>query len=158
MIFEPVATAITIVLIAVILTVYASVLKRNGWIGKPSLDTRLEVRTRSSSPELRTQISVAPAKDIKVKTEKQKQEPKISDTNTPSSKPKDEFTATQRKNTENPDFSQINRPEGCNHHFGYLATLPRGTNTPDECYSCTDLINCYKKKLKTPNPARAVLV
>jgi hypothetical protein len=36
-------------------------------------------------------------------------------------------------------------PEGCNHYFGYLWTLPKGTSTPDECYCCTKLIDCYKE-------------
>jgi hypothetical protein len=144
MIFEPVTTAITIVLIAVILTVYASVLKRNGWIGKPVLQTGTTRVILPTPVELKTQHSDASTKATKVKTEKQKQEPKISNTDTPGAKPKED-TETQRKNTEKTDLSQINRPEGCSHHFGYLATLPKGTNTPDECYSCTDLINCYKK-------------
>jgi hypothetical protein len=145
MVFEPVATAITIVSIAVILTAYASVLKRNGWIGKPFLETGLEVKTRPSMIELKTQHSDYPAKDAKIISKKQTQEQKISNTDTTDTKPKDKDTTTQRKNTEKTDIQQINRPEGCNHYFGYLATLPKGTNTPDECYSCTDLINCYKK-------------
>ena len=153
MIFEPVATAITIVLIAVILTVYASVPKRNGWIGKPILQTGITRVILPALVELKTQHSDASTKATKVKTEKQKQEPKISSTDTPGTKPKDEDAATQRSYPEKTDLSQINRPEGCNHHFGYLATLPKGTNTPDECYSCTDLINCYKKT-KNPKPCK----
>jgi hypothetical protein len=144
MIFEPVATAITIVLIAVILTVYASVLKRNGWIGKPVLQADTTSIIHPIPVELKTQHSDVSTKATKVKTEKQKQEPKISKNESIETKPKED-TGTQRKITEKKDLSEINRPEGCSHHFGYLATLPKGTNTPDECYSCTDLINCYKK-------------
>ncbi|MGD0449876.1 MAG: hypothetical protein ABSA79_02330 [Candidatus Bathyarchaeia archaeon] len=46
------------------------------------------------------------------------------------------------KQTEND--KRKDRPEGCNHHFGYLATLPKNTGTPDECYSCPKLIDCFK--------------
>lgn len=47
------------------------------------------------------------------------------------------------KQTENDKGK--NRPEGCNHHFGYLATLPKGAATPDECYLCPKLIDCSNK-------------
>jgi len=43
------------------------------------------------------------------------------------------------------DASKKNRPYGCNHYFGYLWTVPKGTKTPDECYSCARLIECYKE-------------
>jgi hypothetical protein len=33
-------------------------------------------------------------------------------------------------------------PTGCIHYFGYLASLPKGTITPDECYSCSKLLEC----------------
>jgi len=36
-------------------------------------------------------------------------------------------------------------PEGCRNYFGYLWTLPKGTVTPDECYACARLIDCYKE-------------
>ena len=36
-------------------------------------------------------------------------------------------------------------PEGCNHYFGYLWSLPKGTATPDECYCCLKLIDCFKE-------------
>ncbi len=141
---NPISTAITIVSIAIILTVYASVLKRNGWIGKSTLETSLEVKTSPSQLYIKTRHCDAPKKVPKI-SKKQKQEPKISNNDTPHTKPNDKVTTTQRKTPEKIDGPQINRPEGCSHHFGYLATLPKGTNTPDECYSCTDLINCYKK-------------
>jgi hypothetical protein len=43
------------------------------------------------------------------------------------------------------DDSKKDRPAGCNHYFRYLGTLSKGTKTPDECYSCSSLIECYKK-------------
>jgi DNA-directed RNA polymerase subunit RPC12/RpoP len=43
------------------------------------------------------------------------------------------------------DGSKKDKPAGCNHYLRYLGTLPKGTKTPDECYSCPTLIECYKK-------------
>ena len=37
------------------------------------------------------------------------------------------------------------KPPGCINYFGYLWTLPRGSTTPDECYACSRLIDCYKE-------------
>jgi DNA-directed RNA polymerase subunit RPC12/RpoP len=37
------------------------------------------------------------------------------------------------------------RPPGCNHYLRYLGARPKGTRTPDECYSCPRLIDCYIK-------------
>lgn len=37
------------------------------------------------------------------------------------------------------------RPSSCNNYFGYLWTLPKGVTTPDECYACSKLIDCYKE-------------
>jgi hypothetical protein len=37
------------------------------------------------------------------------------------------------------------RPAGCNNYFSYLYTLPKGAATPDECYACVRLIDCYRE-------------
>lgn len=37
------------------------------------------------------------------------------------------------------------RPLSCNNYFGYLWTLPKGVTTPDECFACSKLIDCYKE-------------
>ena len=39
---------------------------------------------------------------------------------------------------------QNDRPVGCINYFGYLGKLPKGTEAPDECYSCVKLIECFK--------------
>jgi hypothetical protein len=30
----------------------------------------------------------------------------------------------------------------CPHHFGYLKTLPLGSSVPEECYSCSRMMQC----------------
>jgi hypothetical protein len=41
--------------------------------------------------------------------------------------------------------AKIENPAGCKYYFGYLGTLARGSLTPDECYACTELIDCLKE-------------
>ena len=43
------------------------------------------------------------------------------------------------------DAVKQDRSNGCKHYFGYLCALPKGAETPDECYSCARLIECYKE-------------
>lgn len=56
---------------------------------------------------------------------------------------------------ESKNFKKVNRkkmsgvkkekPIGCNNYFGYLCIRPKGGATPDECYACAKLIDCYKE-------------
>jgi hypothetical protein len=39
-------------------------------------------------------------------------------------------------------------PTECVHHFGYLETLPKGAAIPDECLTCSKLLQCFVKKEK----------
>ncbi len=34
------------------------------------------------------------------------------------------------------------KPSDCAHSVGYLKTLSKGTPTPEECLTCTSLIDC----------------
>ena len=34
-------------------------------------------------------------------------------------------------------------PEGCDHFFGYLRCLPKGSMVPNSCYSCPEMVDCY---------------
>ena len=34
------------------------------------------------------------------------------------------------------------RPPECSHFFGYLRKIPRNTSLPDECFSCTKMVEC----------------
>ena len=35
---------------------------------------------------------------------------------------------------------------GCPHQFGYLKTLPEDSSIPDECLTCSRIIQCFVKK------------
>ena len=37
-------------------------------------------------------------------------------------------------------------PAECSHHFGYLKSLPREATIPDECLTCSKLLQCFVKK------------
>lgn len=183
--------AVTVVLIGVILTVYLSILKRNGWIGKTSnyrcpnpqckkvFRKPIKVKNQSNQKEIRlacpecgydlgssnnknalnerTIENMPEAKTseppnalienkvsvIKVSKESESLEnsPQTLESK-PDLKPPKTNNKLTIKQTENDKRKE--RPEGCNHHFGYLGTLPKNTVTPDECYSCSKLIDCFK--------------
>lgn len=37
-------------------------------------------------------------------------------------------------------------PKECGHHFGYLKGLPREAAIPDECLTCSKLLQCFVTK------------
>jgi hypothetical protein len=171
-------------------TVYISILKKNGWIGKAShyrcpnpqcrkifqtpvkvkdlskknenhlacpecgfdlgllnsekgleiaIESKQEPKKESASKPIEKQVLVT--KDA-VKEVKALEEPSPtleSKQNASPQKINKKLTPKQKENDPKKD-----RPAGCNYHFGYLGTLPKGTKTPDECYSCTRLIECFK--------------
>jgi hypothetical protein len=243
-----IVTAVTIILIVAILTVYLSILKKNGWIGKISnyrcpnpqckkiFHSPLKVKDYSNrketylacpecgydlgssnnekalretiieKPEVETQDSPAaliettvsmtnkgskepetieippqtfePNRDkspqkinlkaskeitieskselenndsssmlIKTKafsTNKESDEPKALETAPRNAKSK-ESKSSQKINHEKIDDTKKDRPTVCNNYFGYLWSLSNGAITPDECYCCPRLIDCYKE-------------
>jgi hypothetical protein len=185
-----IVTAITIILIGAIVTVYLSILKRNGWIGNTSnyrcpnpqcrkiFQTPMKVKDLSKKseahlacPECGFDLGLLNAeKSLEIAIES-KQELKKESVSKPIEKqvPVTKDTVKEVNALENPSITiepkqntspqKINkksipkqkeadpkkdRPAGCNYHFGYLGSLPKGTETPDECYSCTRLIECFK--------------
>jgi len=44
--------------------------------------------------------------------------------------------------TEKPEFSRNNHSSGCPHHFGYLKEHPKHTPIPNECLTCTRIMEC----------------
>ncbi len=40
----------------------------------------------------------------------------------------------------------------CKHEFGFLGRQPRGTPFPDECFTCTKMIDCMAVKAERPAP------
>ena len=44
--------------------------------------------------------------------------------------------------TEKPEFSRNNQSSGCPHRFGYLKEHPKHTPIPNECLTCTRIMEC----------------
>jgi len=44
--------------------------------------------------------------------------------------------------TERPEFSRNNQSSGCPYHFGYLKEHPKHTPIPNECLTCTRIMEC----------------
>lgn len=44
--------------------------------------------------------------------------------------------------TERPEFSRNNQSSGCPHRFGYLKEHPKHTPIPNECLTCTRIMEC----------------
>jgi hypothetical protein len=44
--------------------------------------------------------------------------------------------------TEKPEFSRNNNSSGCPHRFGYLKEHPKHTPIPNECLTCTRIMEC----------------
>jgi len=44
--------------------------------------------------------------------------------------------------TEKPEFSRNNHSSGCPHRFGYLKEHPKHTPIPNECLTCTRIMEC----------------
>ena len=145
-----IGTAITIVSIASILAVYLLVLKKNGWIGSIPIGKSFARGSKEnappSKPESKTQNSTALHIETKAPTATitENKEPKALKTASPTVKSK-ENKSPEKINHKKADALKNDKPAGCNHHFSYLWTLPKGTITPDECYCCTRLIDCYKE-------------
>jgi len=44
--------------------------------------------------------------------------------------------------TEKTESSEATQPSGCPHHFGYLGQHPKNTPIPNECLTCTKIMEC----------------
>jgi hypothetical protein len=188
-----IVTAITITLIGVILTVYLSILKKNGWIGKTSnyrcpnpqckslfqkpirvkdFSTQKEVSfacpecgynlgsingevnlqeiTLESEPEIKIK-DVMPIDNKIIVANNGTEEPKIVKTSTALANSKGNLPEADNSFSLKDKFTELkkDRPVGCKNYFGYLGTLPDGAKvpemTPDVCYSCSKLVDCYRK-------------
>ncbi len=144
-----ISTAITVIVIACILSVYLLVLKRNGWIGKAAIEKSQTKNTNENEPKLKTQESSRPIifENKVAPSKKENKEPEIIETKA-LTVIKEENKIAKKLNNEKSNTKK-NVPEGCNHYFGYLCALPKGTITPDECYCCVKLIDCYKEAKET---------
>lgn len=50
--------------------------------------------------------------------------------------------ATLSVETERTEISGDTKPSGCPHHFGYLKEHPKNTPIPNECLTCTKIMEC----------------
>ena len=111
-------TAITIVLVGAILTVYLSILKKNGWIGSISIGKSFGRGSKEnappSKPESKTQNSTA----LRIETEastttiKENKEPKALKTAAPTIKPK-ENKSPEKINRKKAEALKNDKPAGC---------------------------------------------
>ena len=141
-----VATSITAISVGGILTIYLSVLKRNGWIGKAaSNQSKTELKEKSASDSTKKAVS-APVnkspepKEITSPAVKEKSNGTIDDKKTIL---KEKLTKQLMESQQH--FERQDVPSRCNHYFGYLFSLKKNAAIPDECYSCSKLIQCFQK-------------
>jgi hypothetical protein len=145
-------TAVTIALIAAILTIYVAVLKKNGWIGKtpntnqPSSQFRKIFQTQGNSAKNQTPITIetaisagdGEAKKAEEKADAQETEKRLL--------VRQKLVEAQRLVEAQKSVKVKNERPRCIHYFGYLNALPRGTEVPGECLLCAKLVECYKEK------------
>lgn len=142
------ATAITAVLIVGILTLYLLVLKKNGWIGNAA-----SRRTEAVPKEKPASASKkGAARTVGGKTQESEETKNIN----VGERDENDSAAAERKIVLKQELARKliqaqksskahDVPRRCNHHFGYLHAIDKEAEIPDECYSCTKLIQCFKE-------------
>ena len=66
--------------------------------------------------------------------------------NEPKESPKPTVTYQEPSSKQNINSLKQKSPTlSCNYHLGYLSNLPKNIKIPDECYTCTKLIECKRK-------------
>jgi len=53
-----------------------------------------------------------------------------------------ESVSTGSVEMKRPDFSRNSQSSGCPHYFGYLKEHPKNTPIPNECLTCTKIMQC----------------
>jgi len=48
--------------------------------------------------------------------------------------------------TEKIEVPRENSIQGCPHHFGYLSEYPKNTPIPNECLTCTEIMECLLRR------------
>ena len=93
---------------------------------------------------LETQKTVDPNNSASTSIENEVMSNKIPDGAIMKGKSK-ENKSHQETNSKEIVVEKRDNPTGCNHNFGYLGTLQKGKQTPEECYACTELIECLRE-------------
>jgi hypothetical protein len=149
-------TALTIIVISVILVLYFIVLKRKGWLREDWKETHYRCpnqecrkifekpvklndlsqnppRVYSACPHCGFDLETASPSAVGKKTKmpfKIPQSPK-------------ESTEISEKPTAAKDNKKLQeRPPKCSHFLGYLRKIPKNTTIPDQCFSCPKMVEC----------------
>ena len=104
---------------------------------KPSTEGEKTLKTESLKQNIRKAFS-----------NKQRDTPVITRENR--EKPAEKVKAIERPKpvltvpveTEKTEFSRDTQPSGCPFHFGYLREHPKNTPIPNECLTCTKIMEC----------------
>ncbi len=140
-------TAITVVSALSIIAGYVSVLKKNGWIGKPAgvseppklLHSRIKFSISRKHTDSLEEDNGERLEDIAPVIESSADTPEEE----PNPEPKEEDDAKEENAVETEPKEEFS---GCGRYFGYLRTLQKGAAIPDECYCCKKLIDCTKEE------------
>ena len=123
----------------------ADILRDKRPLGKMLLQSKIELKASCSTPKM-TENKIFVANNFS-------DEQKMEETSIPAIKLKENDNLQKMNHESFIKQEVINSekevPEGCNHYFGYLWSLPKGTATPDECYCCLKLIDCLKETKRT---------
>lgn len=57
-----------------------------------------------------------------------------------------ESASTVSVETKKTDFSPDTQTQGCPYHFGYLKEHPKNTPLPNECLTCTKIMECLERE------------
>ena len=144
-------TAITVVLIAAILTIYLSVLKKNGWIGNAASYQSEPTSEKNASSVSLDNLPLASGKrglgleEIGNATPVGELEENCMDPATEAKKIILKQKLAQKLIEAQKSSAVQNASPRCTHYFGYLYSFQKNTQIPDECYSCPELIQCFKE-------------
>jgi len=161
--FETV-TAITLIVIGIILALYFIVLKRKGWLTensnesfyrcpnqecrkifqKPIVLTDLSQtspQVYSACPHCGFHLEMASPSAVGKKTKMTFKIPRSPEESMETSEKPTVAKDIQKVPTASPKPLQA-RPPKCSHFFGYLRKIPRNTAIPDECFSCPTMVEC----------------
>ena len=67
----------------------------------------------------------------------------LAEQNNKSEKTIPETILHKEKTTRNKD-----KPTDCQYHFGYLSEREKKERIPDDCLSCTDILECMLRKMR----------
>ena len=122
-----------LVIVVILVLLYLMVLIKL----KPSTGEEKIMKTKSRKQNVRKASSTERRNDPVIKPENRKES---AERGKAIESPKSVSTVSVE--TEKPEFSRNNHPSGCPHRFGYLKEHPKHTPIPNECLTCTRIMEC----------------